>query len=347
MSVVTFGEILLRLSPPDHRRLPQAQQLNATYGGAEANVAASLAHFGLDTQFVTKLPENPVGDACLGHLRRYGVGTTHVVRGGDRLGIYFLEPGASQRPSTVTYDRAHSAITTITPDEIDWADVFDEATWFHWSGITPALGDRPRSVLRAGLEAAQDHGLTISCDLNYRSKLWEPAEARTTMRPLMDFVDVCLADEGAADACLDVPLAPFDADEGTREAANALLAEHLRTEFDFDTVSLTLRESFSASEHGWSAMLLGGGLEGAEPLAEPRRSDRYMIQLVDRVGGGDSFAAGLIYGLLTKDRASDALEFATAASCLKQTIPGDFNLSTVAEVEALVEQGGRGGQVQR
>jgi len=339
MNVVTFGEIMLRLSPPDHRRLTQAQQFDATYGGAEANVAVSLAHYGLNSHFVTKLPDSPLGDACLEHLRRYGIHTDHVVRGGDRLGIYFLEKGASQRPSKILYDRARSAVTALTPNEIDWSTVFADADWFHWTGITPALGETPRNTLRAALDAARAHNVTVSCDLNYRAKLWTPDEARATMRPLMAAVDVCIAGVGAADACLDITV---DANEDVdRVAQHARLTERLRTEHDFSAVAATLRESFSASTHGWSAVLLGGAGQ-VQPLREPRHSQRYDIELVDRIGGGDSFAAGLIYGLLSKEKAADALEFATAASCLKQTIPGDCNLSTVDEVEALAQGSGAG-----
>lgn len=345
MHVVTFGEIMLRLSPPGYQRITQAQQFDVTYGGAEANVAASLAHFGLDAQFVTKLPANPVGDACLGHLRRYGVHTPHVVRGGDRLGLYYLEPGASQRPSTVTYDRAHSAVTTLTPDEVDWDAVFAGASWFHWTGITPALGEVPRRSLRTALEAAQRAEVPVSCDLNYRAKLWTPDEARTVMQPLMEFVDVCVANPSAADTCLDVT-AEGISDNARDEATVARLMHRVQDVYGFDTITMTLRESFSASEHRWSAMLLGGGIGGATPLAEPKRSTHYTIHLVDRVGGGDSFAAGLIYGLLTKEHAADALAFATAASCLKHTIPGDINLSTVDEVDALMHSDGQG-RVQR
>ncbi len=345
MHVVTFGEIMLRLSPPGSQRIIQAQQFDATYGGAEANVAASLARFGLDAHFVTKLPANPVGDACLGHLRRFGVHTAHVVRGGGRLGLYYLEPGASQRPSAVTYDRAHSAITTLTPDEVDWDAVFADASWFHWTGITPALGDTPRRTLRAALAAARNADVPVSCDLNYRATLWTPEEARDVMQPLMDFVDVCVANPSAADTCLGITV--DDIDNGSRDTGTVgRLMHRVQDAYDFDTVTMTLRESFSASEHGWSAMLLGGGLGGAAPLAEPKRSTRYTIQLIDRVGGGDSFAAGLIYGLLTKDHAANALAFATAASCLKHTIPGDINLSTVDEVEALMHGEGHG-RVQR
>lgn len=346
MTVVTLGEILLRLSPTGRQRIIQADRFDATYGGAEANVAASLTQFGQDAYFVTKLPKNPVGDACLGHLRRLGVNTNYVRRGGDRLGIYFLEPGASQRPSQVTYDRLGSAVTTLTPDEVDWTAAFDGADWFHWSGITPALGEKPRQTLETALDAAQATGTTVSCDLNYRAKLWSPEEAQVVMCPLMEAVDLCIGNAGAARACLGVrwddlnaPVADIGATRVTeeRETANARLAEHLARSFGFETVALTLRESFSADRHGWSAILLGG-IDGTIPLSSPKRSQRYEIEIVDRIGGGDSFAAGLIYGLLAKDRAADALEFAVAASCLKHTLPGDSNLSTVEEVEQLLDR---------
>jgi 2-dehydro-3-deoxygluconokinase len=338
MTVVTFGEIMLRLSTPGFQRFVQAQQFDATYGGGEANVAVSLANYGLDAAFVTKLPDNPIGQAALNHLRRYGVRTDHIVRGGDRLGIYFLETGASQRPSKVVYDRAASAVTTLTPDEIDWAAVFDGVDWFHWTGITPALGERPRRTLRAALEAARGAGVTVSCDLNYRAKLWTVEEARQTMQPLMAFVDVCIANEEDADRSLGLTAGTTDVEAGELdEAGYARLCERLKDEYDFDTVAITLRESFSASDNGWSAMLMDD-----RDCTTPTRSQRYEIRLVDRVGGGDSFAGGLIYGLLTKRDTRDALEFAVAASCLKQTIPGDANLSTVAEVEKLAAGSGSG-----
>ena len=346
MKVVTFGEIMLRLSTPGYQRFSQAQRFDATYGGGEANVAASLAQFGLDAYFVTQLPENPIGQACLDHLRRYGVHTDYVARGGDRLGIYFLETGASQRSSKVVYDRAGSAVNDLAPGDVDWSRVFGDAQWFHWTGITPALSETPRRTLQAALEAAQDAGVTVSCDLNYRGKLWSVEEAQATMRPLMEHVDVCIANEEDADRCLGMTAGTTNVEAGELdEAGYARLAERLRSEYDFEAVAITLRESFSASDNGWSAMLLGGA-GGAVPLEEPTRSQHYDIRLVDRVGGGDSFAAGLTYGLLTKDEAAEALEFAVAASCLKQTIPGDFNLSTAEEVEQLA-QGSGSGRVER
>lgn len=342
MKTVTFGEIMLRLSPPEYQRFVQAQRFDATFGGGEANVAVSLANYGLESYFVTKLPENEIGQACLNHVRRFGVQTDHIARGGERLGIYFLEYGASQRPSKVIYDRARSAVNTLSTDEVDWDVVFDGASWFHWTGITPALGKTPQKTLRAALEAAKDAGVTVSCDLNYRSKLWTVDEARSVMRPLMEHVDVCIANEEDADRSLGMQAGDTDVEAGELdESGYAELARRLKEEYDFETVAITLRESFSASMNGWSAML-----HDDKECAEPQRSERYEIQLIDRVGGGDSFAGGLIYGLLTKDDTREALEYAVAASCLKQTIPGDFNLVSPDEVEQLA-QGPGSGRVER
>ncbi|MDT0630898.1 sugar kinase [Rubrivirga sp. S365] len=348
-TVVTFGEIMLRLSTPGFTRITQAQRFDATYGGGEANVAVSLAHFGHDARFVCKLPEHEVGQAAVNQLRRFGVDTRFVVRGGDRVGIYFLETGASQRPSKVVYDRAHSAVSEMDPDEVDWDAAFDGADWFHWTGITPALGAKPKAAVERACRAAKAAGATVSCDLNFRSKLWTTDEAQATMRPLMEHVDVCIANEEDADRSLGVTTEGSGAeaaeDAELDEAGYAQLAEKLKADFGFDAVAITLRESISASDNGWSAMLLGGAGRAA-PLAEAKRSRRYDLRLVDRVGGGDSFAAGLVHGLLTKTDAEEALNFAVAASALKQTIPGDLNLSTAAEVEALA--GGAGsGRVQR
>ena len=344
-TIVTFGEIMLRLSTPGFSRFRQSRTYDAVYGGGEANVATSLAVFGHEARFVTKLPEHEIGQAAVDQLRQFGVDTRFVVRGGERVGIYFLETGASQRPSKVVYDRAHSAVSEMEPDEVDWAAAMEGADWFHWTGITPALGDRPRAAVEAACRAAKTAGATVSCDLNFRSKLWTTAEAQATMRPLMEHVDVCIANEEDADRCLGVRTEGSGADAADHaelsEVGYARLAGALRDQFGFEAVAITLRESHSASDNGWSAMLLGGAGTAA-PLAEPRRSQRYDIRLVDRVGGGDSFAAGLVHGLLTKDDAADALEFAVAASALKQTIPGDLNLSTADEVERLVAGSGSG-----
>jgi 2-dehydro-3-deoxygluconokinase len=336
--VVTFGEVMLRLSTPGHTRFVQAQSFDATYGGGEANVAASLAQFGLSATFVSKVPAHEIGQAAVDHLRRYGVHTDHVARGGERLGIYFLETGASQRASKVVYDRADSAVASLAPDEVDWAAVFDGAAWFHWTGITPALGETPRRTLRAALEAARAAGVTVSCDLNFRSKLWTTDEAQATMRPLMDSVDVCIANEEDAERSLGLQAGTTDVEAGELDDEGyRRLCRTLKQEYGFDAVAVTLRESLSASRNGWSAMLYDD-----RQCADPTRSRRYEIDLVDRVGGGDSFAAGLIYGLLTKDDSRDALEFAVAASCLKQTIPGDLNLVSRDEVEKLAAGGGSG-----
>ncbi|WP_412061786.1 PfkB family carbohydrate kinase [Rubrivirga sp. IMCC45206] len=348
-TVVTFGEIMLRLSTPGFERFAQATSFDATFGGGEANVAVSLAHFGHDARFVCKLPTHEIGQAAVNRLRQFGVDTRYVVRGGERVGIYFLETGASQRPSKVVYDRAHSAVSEMDPGEVDWDAAFDGADWFHWTGITPALGEKPRRAVERACRAAKAAGATVSCDLNFRSKLWTTDEAQATMRPLMEHVDVCIANEEDADRSLGVRTEGSGADAADEaaldEAGYARLAEKLTQDFGFDAVAITLRESHSASDNGWSAMLLGGAGRAA-PLAEATRSRVYDVRLVDRVGGGDSFAAGLIHGLLTKDAAADALEFAVAASALKQTISGDLNLTSADEVEKLA--GGSGsGRVER
>ena len=344
-TVVTFGEIMLRLSTPGFSRFVQADRFDALYGGGEANVAVSLALFGHDARFVSKLPTHEVGQAAVNRLRQFGVDTRFVVRGGDRVGVYFLETGASQRPSRVIYDRAHSAVSEMEPDEVDWAAAMDGADWFHWTGITPALGDTARRSVEAACRAAKAAGATVSCDLNFRSKLWTTDEAQAVMRPLMDHVDVCVANEEDADRSLGVTTegSGAEAAEGAAldEAGYARLAERLRERFGFDAVAITLRESHSASDNGWSAMLLGGAGRAA-PLAEPTRSRVYDVRLVDRVGGGDSFAAGLVHGLLTKDGAREALDFAVAASALKQTVPGDLNLTSADEVEKLAAGPGSG-----
>ena len=348
-TVVTFGEIMLRLSTPGFTRFAQTQTYDATFGGGEANVAVSLALFGHDARFVCKLPTHEIGQAAVDQLRRYGVDTRFVARGGERVGIYFLETGASQRPSKVVYDRAHSAVSAIAPGDVDWAAAFDGADWFHWTGITPALGPNARAAVEAACQAAAAAGVTVSCDLNFRSKLWTTEEAQATMRPLMEYVDVCIANEEDADRSLGMRTEGSGADAAEDaeldEAGYARLAEQLRDEYDFDAVAITLRESHSASDNGWSAMLLGGA-GASEPLAAAVRSRQYEVRLVDRVGGGDSFAAGLIHGLLTKPDAEAALNFAVAASALKQTIPGDLNLTSADEVEKLA--GGSGsGRVER
>lgn len=342
MTVLTLGEILLRLSPTGQHRFVQADRFSARYGGSEANVAVALAMYGIDSAFVTKLPSHPIGQAAINHLRRYGVDTSFIERGGNRMGIYFYEPGASQRRASVIYDRAHSAFTTLTPDEVALDSLMQQVDWFHLSGITPALGDGPHDSVRAACGAAQEAGVTVSCDLNYRGKLWGQAEAQRVMRPLMEHVDVCIGGRGDPVSVLGMEF-PGGKSETTSvdEAAYTEVARTMKEQFGFRTVALTLRESRSASSHGWSALLLDD-----EDASTGYRSERYEIDLVDRIGGGDSFAAGLIYGLLEKTDSRAALEYATAASCLKHTIPGDANLATPEEVEALVN-GTDSGRVNR
>ncbi len=335
--VVTFGEVMLRLSPPGYSRFTQTQSFDVTFGGGEANVAVALSNFGMDCYFISKIPRHEIGQSCVNNLRRYGVHDDYIVRAGDRLGIYFLETGASQRPSKVIYDRAHSAVTTLTPDEVDWDAALEGASWFHWTGITPALGDNARACVEAACKAASTAGVTVSCDLNYRAKLWTVEQARETMNAMMKYVDVCIANEEDADKCLGVRLGGDIEQAELNEDDYFDAARRMRDEYGFSTVAFTLRESFSASRNGWSAIL-----HDDRDCEQPYRSDRYEIQLVDRVGGGDSFASGLIYGLLTKDDTRQALEFAVAASCLKQTIPGDFNLVSVEEVEKLATGSGSG-----
>lgn len=336
--VITFGEIMLRLTTPGFTRFVQAQNFEATFGGGEANVAVSLANFGCDAHFVTKLPEHEIGQAAVNHLRRFGVGCDNIVRGGNRVGIYFLETGASQRASKVVYDREHSAVSQMDPDEVDWEKIFTGADWFHWTGITPALGKKARACVSAACEAAQKAGLTISCDLNFRKKLWSEQEAQHFMQPLMEYVDVCIANEEDAEKSLGLKADSSNIETGSLdEASYKEVASQLKQKYGFKTVAITLRESYSASRNGWSALLLDD-----KSCSEGYRSKKYDIQIVDRVGGGDSFASGLIYGLSTVEDSREALEFAVAASCLKQTIPGDFNLVSPDEVWKLAKGSGSG-----
>ncbi|MFU8859690.1 MAG: PfkB family carbohydrate kinase [Cyclonatronaceae bacterium] len=335
---VTFGEIMLRLATPGYLRFVQASQFEATYGGGEANVAVALAGYGLDSHFVTRLPKHEIGEAALQAVQRYGVKTGHIVRGGDRVGIYFLETGASQRASKVIYDRAGSSVSEMDENMVDWDAVMQGSSWFHWTGITPALGPKPQRALIAACKAAKKAGVTVSCDLNFRAKLWPEKEAQAVMRPLMEYVDVCIANEEDAQKSLGYQAGSTNV-EGAHldEAGYDTLIRSLKKEYGFKTVAITLRESFSATHNGWSAML-----HDDAGCSEPVRSTRYDITIVDRVGGGDSFASGLIYGLLTKPDSREALEFAVAASCLKHTIPGDFNLVCSDEVEKLMKSGGSG-----
>ena len=339
MSVVTFGEIMMRLATPARLRFSQAKDLELTYGGGEANVAVSLEQFGINARFVTRLPKNPFGDGAVSQLRGLGVDTSKIARGGDRIGIYFLETGASQRASVVVYDRAGSAISQVGPGEFDWAGIFEGATWFHFTGITPALGPRVAEATLEAASAAKMAGLTVSCDLNYRKKLWSPAQAQEAMTRIMEYVDVAIGNEEDAEKVFGIKAEGSNITGGhVGSEGYETVARTLADRYDLRAVAITLRESRSADNNGWSAMLLSDG--------QVYQSRSYDINIVDRVGGGDSFAAGLIYGLVNGKPAQDALEFATAASCLKHSISGDFNLVSVVEVEALTKGDGSG-RVQR
>lgn len=339
MKIVTMGEILLRLSTPGNERFVQSDNFDVVYGGGEANVAVSCANYGHDAYFVSKLPTHEIGQSAVNSLRRYGVHTDFIARGGDRVGIYFLETGASMRPSKVIYDRAASSIATATKADFDFDTIMEGAAWFHWSGITPALSPESVELTRLACEAAKRHGVTVSVDLNFRKKLWTKEQAQAAMRPLMEYVDVCIGNEEDAELCLgfkpdaDVEGGSTDAD-GYKE-----IFKQMATQFGFKYVVSTLRESFSASHNGWKAMIYNG--------EEFYTSKRYDISpIVDRVGGGDSFSGGIIHGLLTKPNQGEALEFAVAASALKHTIGGDANLVSIEEVEALAG-GDASGRVQR
>ncbi|HSK08113.1 MAG TPA: sugar kinase [Vicinamibacterales bacterium] len=338
---VCFGEIMLRLSPPGFERFFQTPVLQATFGGGEANVAVSLAHFGLESHYVTRVPANPVGDAAVRALRAEGVDVRHVLRGGSRLGVYFAETGASQRPSTVVYDRAHSAISELEPGTVRWPEVFEGAGWFHCTGITPALGTAAAGCTREAIHAARAAGLRVSVDLNYRKKLWSERQAQQAMRPLMPLVDVVIANEEDLQAVLGVEVPHADVTAGSLSLDGyRVAAEAVAAEFGVSLVAVTLRESLSASDNAWSAVLLDA------KAGAFHRSQRYTVRLVDRIGGGDSFAAGLIYALISGRGSEAALAFAVAASALKQTIPGDFNHVSVGEVERLVS-GDASGRVRR
>ena len=337
--VVTFGEIMLRLAPYDYGRFVQAECLEATYGGGEANVAVSLANFGLDAAFVTKLPAHEMGQAAVNALRRYGVDTRSITRGGNRIGIYYLEKGMSQRPSKVIYDRSGSAMAEAEEGDFDWDAIFDGADWFHFTGITPALSDSAAALCEAACRCAKAKGLTVSCDLNYRKKLWSREKAGQVMDRLCRYVDVCIANEEDAKDVFGIEAAHTDIGGGQLDkAAYESVARALADRFGFRYVAITLRTSLSASENNWAGMLWDG--------KKSWYSREYHILIHDRVGGGDSFAAGLIYSLLTGKDPAAALEFAVAASCLKHSIQGDFNQVSAQEVEALAA-GNASGRIQR
>ena len=340
MKIITLGEIMLRLSTPGNTRFVQSDAFDVVYGGGEANVAVSLANYGHDAYYVTKLPKHEIGQSAVNALRRFGVHTDYIARGGNRVGIYYLETGASMRASKVIYDRSGSSVAEASVEDFDFDAIMEGADWFHWSGITPAISANGAALTKAACIAAKKHGVTVSCDLNYRKKLWTPKEAQAVMKDLMQYVDVCIGNEEDAELCLGFKPEGPDVSSGKLDLNGyKAIFEQMRAQFGFKTVCTTLRESFSATHNGWSALIYDG--------EEFYQSKRYEINpIVDRVGGGDSFSGGLIHGLLTKKTQGEALEFAVAASALKHTINGDFNLVSAEEVEALA--GGDGsGRVQR
>lgn len=327
--VVTFGELMMKLSPFAYGRLIQAHQFNVEYSGAEANVAVSLSTFGVPTSFVSAVPNNVMGEAAINALRHYGVDTSRVVKSGDRLGIYFAEKGASQRPSMVVYDRKGSAIANAANTDFDWEATFADAEWFHFTGITPALSDSLAGICLEACRVAKAKGITISCDLNYRKKLWSREKACQVMSELCQYVDVCIANEEDAADVFGIKAERSDVNKGEiDEQSYALVARQLQQKFNFKYVAITLRESISASDNNWSAILCDS--------IRLYSSSKYSIRLVDRIGGGDSFGAGLIYGIMEYKNVQKALDYAVAASCLKQTIEGDFNLVKEDEVLQLM-----------
>lgn len=337
--IITFGEIMLRLEPEGYLRFFQNDHLQATFGGGEANVAVSLANFGMDVAFVTKLPKHAIGQGAVNRLRYYGVDVSHIVRGGDRVGIYYLEKGASQRGSVCIYDRAHSAIQEAQVSDFDWDKIFEDAEWFHFTGITPALGGNIVEICREACIAAKRRGMKISCDLNYRGKLWTRTQAYTAMTDLCKYVDVCISNEEDAKDVFGIEAEGSDITGGKLNVDGyKSVARQLAEKFGFEKVAITLRKSISASDNDWSGMLYDG--------TDYCFSKEYHLRITDRVGGGDSFGAGLIYAIITGKSTQETIDFAVAASALKHSIEGDFNLVTVAEVEKLAG-GDASGRVQR
>lgn len=337
--VITMGEIMLRLSTPGYQRFMQSDSFDVCYGGGEANVAVSLANYGHDAYFVTKVPKNPIGDSAVAALRKFNVNCNYIAKGGDRLGIYFLETGASMRASNVVYDRAGSSIAEADVSDFDFDSIFEGADWFHFTGITPAISDKAAVLTEEALKAAKRKNITVSVDLNFRKKLWSTEKAQKIMTNLMQYVDVCIGNEEDAEKVLGFKPGSTDVTSGELELAGYKdIFEQMVKKFKFNYVVSSLRESYSASDNGWSACIYDG--------KDFYQSKKYDIRIVDRVGGGDSFAAGLICGLLDGKSMKASLEFGVAASALKHTIPGDFNMATRTEVDALVG-GDASGRVQR
>lgn len=337
--VVTLGEIMMRLSTPGHERFVQSDSFDVTYGGGEANVAVALSNYGLNGVFVTKVPDNALGQAAINHIRRYGVDTQFIVRGGARLGIYFLETGASMRASQVIYDRAGASVAEMDISEFDFDKILDGASWFHTTGITPALSDKAAALTEAALKAAKAKGITTSIDLNYRKKLWSKEKAREVMTRLCQYVDVCIGNEEDADTTLGFKAKGTDVTKGELNLDGYKdVFQQMKEKFGFKYIASTLRESHSASDNGWSALVYDG--------SEFYHTKSYEVRIVDRVGSGDSFASGFIYGLVTGMPMADAAEFGVAASALKHTIPGDLNHATLNDVKELMKGDGSG-RVQR
>ena len=339
MRVITFGEIMMRLNPIGYERFLQANTYVSTFAGAEANVAVSLANYGADVAFVTKLPEHEIGQCAVNSLRKFGVNTDLIVRGGDRVGIYYCEKGARQRPSKVIYDRANSAIASAKQNDFDWVKIFEGVSWFHFTGITPALSDDTAQITLKAVEEAKKRGITVSCDLNYRKKLWSKEKAREVMDKLCRYVDYCIANEEDAKDVFGIEADNTDIVGGKLDKNGYIaVAEKLTERFGFKGVAVTLRESISANDNNWLGMLYTGN--------KAYFGKKYAMHVVDRVGGGDSFGGGLIYALLSGYDAQKTIDFAVAASCLKHSIEGDYNMVSVKEVEALVN-GNTSGRVQR
>lgn len=338
--MVAFGELLMRLQPHGHQRIVQADRFDVGYTGGEANAAALLAGLGVETACVSRVPDNEVGQACVDHLRRFGIETTHVARGGDRLGLFYLETGASQRASKVIYDRDHTSLRSATADDFDWAAILESADWLHFSGTAPASGPAVVEILETGLQLASEQGVRVSCDLNYRRKLWTPAEARAAMKRLMPFVDVLIGNEEDATTVFGLSAEGIDVVHGELDTASyRRIADQLMEMFELDYVATTLRTSISASKNRWAGAIYDG--------QQQYLSRTYEIEpIVDRVGGGDAFSGGLIYGLLQELDPQACVDFAVAASCLKHSIPGDFAHLSLAEIETLLA-GDASGRVQR
>ena len=337
--VVTFGELMLRLAPENYLRFVQSEKYEATFGGAEANVAVSLANYGVDVAFVSKLPDHEIGQSAVNSLRKFGVDTSKIVRGGERVGIYYCEKGASQRPSKVIYDRAYSSIAMAKSEDFDWDKIFDGVEWFHFTGITPALSDSMAEITLQALKTAKSKNITVSCDLNFRKKLWSKEKAGKVMGELCSYVDYCIANEEDAKDVFGIEADNTDIYGGKLDRDGYIsVAKKLTDRFNFKGVAITLRESKSANDNDWSGMLYTDG--------KAVFSKKYSIHIVDRVGGGDSFGGGLIYSLLNGYDAQSAIEFAIAASCLKHSIEGDYNLVSKKEVETLAG-GDASGRVQR